>query len=118
MAAVQGVTTRMVEGESDKAFLPRYWWAIMDECQREMIDFVSQRLTKDGFAVREALDSRNLKDALDVQCWWVQEALRDYNYEVSKVLSIIAKGESEEDQDREHQRHEEPVAPFQGFLFY
>jgi hypothetical protein len=120
MAAVQSVRTRRPPGDSGNAFMPGLgdWWAIVDQCQREMIDFVSQRLTKDGFAVRETLDSRNLKDALDVQCWWVQEALRDYNHEVSKVLAIIAKGDAEEDHDREHRRHEEPDAPFPGFFFY
>ena len=118
MAAVQSVRTRLPSGESGMAFVPAGWWTIMDECQRELIGFVSQRLTKNGFAVREALDSRTLKDALDVQCWWAQEALRDYNHELSKVLAIIAKGESETGQDREHRRNDEPDAPFPGFLFY
>jgi hypothetical protein len=48
-------------------------------------------LAKDGEAIREILTCRNWTDALDVQARWVDETLRDYNAEMSKLTGLYAK---------------------------
>ena len=58
------------------------------EWQREMMSFVAIRLEKDGDAVREMMGCRNLADVAAIQSRWAEETLRDYNGEVSKLMSI------------------------------
>ena len=67
------------------------WWSTMAECQRELGQFISDRLVKDGETIRQTLSCRNWTDALDIQAKWVDETLRDYNAEVSKLTGLYAK---------------------------
>jgi hypothetical protein len=67
------------------------WFAATTECQREMFSFVSMRLEKDGEATREMMACKNLVDVAAIQSRWVQETLRDYNNEVSKLMTIWTK---------------------------
>ncbi len=63
----------------------------MAECQQEVGRFVSDRLAKDGEAMRQALSCRDWTVALDIQARWVEETLRDYNAEMSKLAGLYAK---------------------------
>jgi hypothetical protein len=67
------------------------WFAAAGEGQREMMSFVSKRLEKDGETVREMLGSRNLADAMAIQSRWIEETLRDYNSEMTKLMTIYTK---------------------------
>ncbi len=67
------------------------WWSAVAECQQEMANFVSARLAKDGEAIKETLTSRNWPDALAVQARWMDETMRDYNAEITKLTKLYAK---------------------------
>lgn len=58
------------------------------ECQREMLSFVSMRLEKDSEVAREMMGCKNLADAAAIQSRWVEETLRDYNVETTKLMKI------------------------------
>ncbi len=67
------------------------WWSTVAECQQEVAHFVSERLAKDGEAIKETLSSRNWSDALAVQARWVDETIRDYNAEIAKLVVFYSK---------------------------
>ena len=67
------------------------WFAAATECQRETIGFVSMRLEKNGKAVREMMGGKNLADAAAIQSRWVEETLRDYSDEMTKLMTICTK---------------------------
>jgi hypothetical protein len=67
------------------------WWSAAGECQREMADFMSLRTEKDSKFFREALACKNPTDALSVQSHWMEETLRDYSAEMTKMLAIYTK---------------------------
>ncbi|MCB8819418.1 phasin family protein [Microvirga rosea] len=67
------------------------WFAAATECQREMMNFVSMRLGKDAETTRKMMGCRNLGDATAIQSRWIEEALRDYNSEITKLMSISTK---------------------------
>lgn len=52
---------------------------------------MSERLAKDGEAIKDTLSSRNWSDALAVQARWVNETIRDYNAEVAKLIVFYSK---------------------------
>jgi Phasin protein len=64
------------------------WFTASTECQREMMNFVSRRLEKDGEAAREIVACKNPADVATVQFRWVEETLRDYSDEMSKLMTI------------------------------
>ncbi len=66
-------------------------WSTMVECQHEVGQFVSDRLTKDVDAIRKTLSCRDWTEALDVQGRWVNETLQDYSTEMKKLTGIYAK---------------------------
>lgn len=67
------------------------WMAVNRECQREMMDFVSKRLAKDSDTMREILATRNLADAAAAQSRWVEETLRDYSAQMTRLMAIYTK---------------------------
>jgi len=67
------------------------WFAATTESQREMLGFVSMRLEKDGEALREMMTCRNLADMTAIQSRWIEETLRDYNAEMTKMMTIYTK---------------------------
>jgi hypothetical protein len=67
------------------------WFATVSECQREMVDFVSNRLAKDSETMREMLDCRNPAEAMEIHSRWVQETIQDYSAEMTKTLAIYRK---------------------------
>ncbi|PVE23551.1 hypothetical protein DC522_15520 [Microvirga sp. KLBC 81] len=67
------------------------WFAAATECQREMMSFVSMRLEKDAETTREMMGCKNLADVTAIQSRWIEETLRDYNSEVTKLMAIYTK---------------------------
>ncbi len=67
------------------------WIATSAECNREMIGFVSMRLEKDSETFREIMGCKNLADATAIQSRWMEETLRDYTNEMSKLMAIYTK---------------------------
>ena len=67
------------------------WFAATAECQREMMRFMSMRLEKDSEIAREILGCRNLADVAAIQSRWLEETLRDYNSEMTKLMGIYTK---------------------------
>jgi len=61
------------------------------EYQQEVGRFVADRINKDGEAVRQTLGCGNWPDAVGIQARWVEEAIRDYNAENSKLTGLYAK---------------------------
>lgn len=64
------------------------WFSATAECQREMLGFMSMRLEKDGEAVREMMGCKTMADAAAVHSHWVEETLRDYNAEITRLMTI------------------------------
>jgi hypothetical protein len=64
--------------------------------QREMLDFVTMRLEKDSELIRELGACQNWADALTVHSRWVQETLRDYTAEASKLFAFSTSVEQQE----------------------
>jgi Phasin protein len=67
------------------------WFAATAECQREMMSFMSMRIEKDGETAREVLGCRNLDDVTAIQSRWLEETIRDYNSEMTKLMGIYTK---------------------------
>ena len=67
------------------------WWSTVAECQREIGQFISDRLTKDGETLRQALSCRDWTEALDIQARWVDQTVRDYNAEITRLTGLYAK---------------------------
>ena len=67
------------------------WWSTMTEYQREVGQFISDRLAKDAEAIRQALSCRDWTTALELQGRWVDETLRDYSEEMKKLTGLYAK---------------------------
>ena len=66
------------------------WVAGADALQREMLAFVATRLEKDSEAIKSAITSDNLGDALTIQQQWVTDTVNDYLVESTKVVSLLA----------------------------
>jgi Phasin protein len=67
------------------------WFATVSECQREMVDFASNRLAKDSETTREMLDCKNPAEAMEIHSRWIQETIRDYGAEMTKMFAICTK---------------------------
>jgi hypothetical protein len=67
------------------------WFAATAESQREMMSFMAMRVEKDGETAREMLGCRNLADATAIQSRWLEETVRDYNSEMTKLMGIYTK---------------------------
>src|ERR671913_1361888 len=89
-ASVERLVTNLRDDAPSRALMAgaETWWSTMAESQREFGRFISDRLAKDGEAIREILTCRNLTDALDIQARWMDETLRDYNAELSRLTGL------------------------------
>jgi hypothetical protein len=56
-----------------------------------MMGFVSMRLEKDADTTREMMGCKNPADVTAIQSRWVEETLRDYNAEMSNLMTIATK---------------------------
>jgi hypothetical protein len=64
------------------------WFAATTGCQREMMGFMSMRLEKDAETTREMMGCKNLADFAAIQSRWIEETQRDYNTEMTKLMTI------------------------------
>jgi hypothetical protein len=86
-------SNRMIHAPDGLAFTtPAAWFSTMAACQREVLEFMSRRLERDGEAMREAIACRNIGDALAVQTRWLDETLRDYSDEATRLLALSVQG--------------------------
>jgi len=67
------------------------WLSTMTECQQEMMAFVSMRLSKDGQTMRDIFTCKSPAEVVEIQSRWVQDTLKDYSEETSKMLAIYSK---------------------------
>ena len=67
------------------------WLSTMNECQREIMDFIQMRLSKDGETTRELFNCRSPTEVAEVQSRWIQETFKDYGAETTKMLAIYTK---------------------------
>jgi hypothetical protein len=67
------------------------WWSVAGACQREMLEFVSRRLEKDGLTIRQVMSARDWTDTLTVQSQWLEDTMRDYSEEATKVIGICGR---------------------------
>jgi Phasin protein len=91
-------TGALTNGHSWQSMIPgaETLLATLANSQREMLDFASMRLEKDGDAIREVTACRNWTDALTVQSRWSQEMLRDYTAETTKLLALYTNAGGQE----------------------
>jgi|SRR5918993_2255633 hypothetical protein len=82
-----------LSGDSGRALADatQTWFTAVTEGQREMMSFVSMRLEKDADTTREMMGCRNLADVSAIQSRWIEETLREYNAEMSKLMTILSK---------------------------
>jgi|ERR687893_146121 hypothetical protein len=66
-------------------------WSALRDYQREVLDFMSMRLSKDSDFVRDLQGCRSWEEVALRQSKWMQETLTDYSRETAKVLNIAAK---------------------------
>ena len=71
---------------------PETWFSTMAECQKEVGRFITDRLEKDAESLRQTFSCRNWTAALELQGRWVDETLRDYSAQMSKLTGLYAKG--------------------------
>jgi hypothetical protein len=96
-AALENTVTSLRSELPNRALLDRAqtWWSTVaeyqQEYQQEVGHFVSDRLAKDGEAIKETFTSRNWPDALAVQARWMDETIRDYNAELTKLTKLYTK---------------------------
>ena len=67
------------------------WIATTVECQRNVMDFISMRLDKDGETFRAMMACKNPADVSAIQSRWMEETLRDYASEMSKLTTIYTR---------------------------
>ena len=59
------------------------------ECQREVLEFVSQRLVKDARTFHELGKCQDWEDVSALQSDWIREAVADYSDETTTVIGIV-----------------------------
>ena len=62
---------------------------------REMMSFVAMRLEKDGEAIREISHCQSWAEAMKLQSHWVQQTIRDYQSEMTKLASMYVPNRSD-----------------------
>ena len=67
------------------------WWSVAGACQREILEFVSRRLEKDGVTIRQVMTAKDWPDRLTVQSQWLEDTMRDYSEEATKVIAICGR---------------------------
>jgi hypothetical protein len=72
------------------------WFTVAGEFQRELLDFVSRRLERDGRTMREAVSKRDWAEAWTVQTQWVEDMWRDYLDEAATIFDICTRARSQD----------------------
>ena len=86
-----GEITMAGDGGQAMANAAETWLAATTECHREMMGFMSMRLDKGAQTFREVLDCKSAAEISAVQSRWMEETLRDYNAEMTRLMAIYAK---------------------------
>ena len=81
------------------------WWSVAGACQREILEFVSRRLEKDGITIRQVMTAKDWPGRLTVQSQWLEDTMRDYGEEATKVIAICGRLS---DPERHATRRSEP----------
>jgi hypothetical protein len=66
------------------------WVTASNHCQREVMDFVTERLEKDAETTREIMSCKNFADITSIQSRWMEETIRDYRSEMVKLMSLYS----------------------------
>jgi hypothetical protein len=79
-------------GESGRAVASAVesWFTASNQCQREMMDFVTERIEKDAETAREMLNCKSLADMTTIQSRWMEETIKDYRSEMVKLMSLYS----------------------------
>lgn len=90
---VRGLLDQRTISENGRALADgmQAWFTTASECQREMADFMSNRLAKDNDTMRAMIGCRNPADAMEIYLRWVQEMVRDYGTEMTRLVAITTK---------------------------
>jgi hypothetical protein len=67
---------------------PEALWSVMTDYQREVLGFMSMRLTKDADLLRQMQKCRSWEEATLLHSKWMQTTFSDYSRELAKVLNI------------------------------
>ena len=65
-------------------------WATASQWQREMLNFVSQRLARDSETLQQLTACQSVQDLTTIQSKWLQETVQDHANEATKVMEIAA----------------------------
>jgi aconitase B len=64
------------------------WSSTTPECQRDLMNFSSNRVAKDQEFVGSILTAHSLNDLLQIQSLWITEACQDYSATACTFTSI------------------------------
>jgi hypothetical protein len=67
------------------------WLSVMSEYNGELFDFMSRRFAKDARMMRELHECGSLSDVSTVQAKWLQETMRDYSDEATRLMALSLK---------------------------
>src|SRR5688572_12642452 len=83
--------TKRPDGASLLTGTPPLWVSIISDYNGELFDFMARRLAKDARMMRELHDCESLNDVSGVHAKWLQETLRDYSDEATKLMALPLK---------------------------
>ena len=67
------------------------WMSMISDYNGELFDFMARRFAKDARMMRELHDCENLNEVSDVHAKWLQETMRDYSDEATKLMALPLK---------------------------
>jgi hypothetical protein len=87
-----GITPFVLSGENAQsaARATEAWLSATVDCQNELTAFVSMRFGKDAEALRAIAGCKNPADATVIHSQWVEETLRDYGNEMTRLMSLYS----------------------------
>jgi hypothetical protein len=80
---------------------PEAMLAAAAEGQRELLSFMAMRLEKDRSAVRSIAACQNWADVVHIQFDWMQEMLRDYGTQTSRIMALYTASGGQIERSRE-----------------
>ena len=70
---------------------PEALWSVMTDFQREVLGFISMRLTKDADLLRQLQECRSWEETTLLHSKWLQTTLSDYSSEAANVMKLGTK---------------------------
>jgi hypothetical protein len=71
------------------------WMAAATECQREITNFMSERMTKNQAFIASAVAAHDVQELVQLQAGWMQQTAHDYTSEIGKLTDIVKNGADE-----------------------